>query len=164
MNIKKYFWSFNDRAIIETKRILKDPQNPLFSRRAFAILSRTNDAKEVFAIINKNNFIQKWPNIRNYWIKTSEAPDFRAWWETVYEKLAGKSISLQNEEYTRIFRKTGAAVKHARIEKEWTQHDLARQTGIPQPDISLIEQGKKNITLSTLARISKALNLSHIDL
>jgi DNA-binding XRE family transcriptional regulator len=164
MKINKYFWSYNDKAIAETGRILKYPGNPLFAKRAFAILSRTNDTKEVFSIIDKDTFTEKWPEIRNYWIKTSEAPDFRAWWETIYEKLVGKSIPIKKETAILIFRKIGATIKQARVEKGWTQIDLAHKTGIIQSDISSIESGKKNITLGTLARIAKVLNLTHIEL
>ena len=100
MKLNRYFWSYNNKALAETKQILKNPDNPLFSKRAFAILSRTTDTKEVFSFIGRNNFIQKWPDIRNYWLKTSEAPDFRAWWETVYEKLIGKSLSPKKDEFS----------------------------------------------------------------
>jgi transcriptional regulator with XRE-family HTH domain len=164
MKINKYFWSYNDKAIIEVGRILKHPENPLFARRAFAILSRTNDIKEVFSIIDRDAFAEKWPEIRNYWIKTSEAPDFRAWWETVYEKLVDKSVPIKKDGNILIFRKIGATIRQARVEKGWTQSDLAHKTGIIQSDISSIELGKKNITLSTLARIAKVLNLTHIEL
>ena len=164
MKINKYFWSYNDKAMAETGRILKDPGNPLFVKRAFAILSRNNDTKEIFSIIDRDTFMEKWPQIRNYWIKTSEATDFRAWWETVYEKLVGKSIPIKKDRDISIFRKIGAIIKQARVEKGWIQSDLARKTGIIQSDISSIESGKKNITLGTLARIAKVLNLTHIEL
>lgn len=54
---------------------------------------------------------------------------------------------------------TGYAVTYCRLEKGWTQAQLARKCGIPQPNLSNIEKGKKDLTLSTLKRISYALGI-----
>lgn len=52
----------------------------------------------------------------------------------------------------------GQAISEARAGKGLSQRELSRQTGIMQADISKIEQGKGNPTLSTLQKISKSLD------
>lgn len=41
-----------------------------------------------------------------------------------------------------------------------TQEELSRRAGIPRPNLSDIERGRQDITVSTLARIASALSLS----
>lgn len=43
-----------------------------------------------------------------------------------------------------------------RAHRGWTQAELARRSSIPQPNLSNIEKGKQDITLSTLRRIASA--------
>ncbi len=54
----------------------------------------------------------------------------------------------------------GQAIYYWRLKRNLTQSDLARETGIPQPNISRIEKGKLDITISTLKRIANALGVS----
>jgi transcriptional regulator with XRE-family HTH domain len=61
------------------------------------------------------------------------------------------------------FLKIGKLIKKRRIEKGWSQQELAYRVGINQPDISKIEEGKKNITLITLFRICKVLGIRKIE-
>lgn len=51
----------------------------------------------------------------------------------------------------------GQAIAKARNEKGMSQRDLAAKTGIMQTEISKIEQGKGNPTLTTLQKIAKTL-------
>ena len=51
----------------------------------------------------------------------------------------------------------GQAIAEARNEKGMSQRDLASETGIMQAEISKIEQGKGNPTLTTLQKIAKSL-------
>ena len=44
--------------------------------------------------------------------------------------------------------------------KEWTQEDLADKTGFHRTYIGMIERGEKNITLESIAKIAKALDVS----
>lgn len=44
-----------------------------------------------------------------------------------------------------------------RLERKLTQEELAHRVGIPQPNLSNIEKGKQDITVSTLRRIAGAL-------
>jgi len=162
MNIKKYFWSLNDKAVRETEKILDNPYHPEFSKKMVTILSRCDKPKEVFSLISKENFIKFWPNIRRYWIKTKQASEFKAWWETVYEELVGVQKKKTVGEPSKSVAQIGNMIKDYRIEKGISQNDLSKRSGIKQPDISAIEKGKKNITIETLLRLCKILDIKNI--
>lgn len=162
MNIKKYFWSLSDKAIKETQKILKNPCHPEFSRKMVAILSRCDKPKEVFSLISKESFIELWPKIRRYWMKTNHAPEFKAWWETVYEELAGIQKKKTAGNPSKCAVQIGKIIKNYRIEKGISQSDLSKRSGIEQPDISAIEKGKKNITIETLSRLCRVLDIKDI--
>lgn len=164
MNIKKYFWELNENAIRETKKIIRNPEHQKFILRIFTLLSRCDKPNELFSLISKKQFIEIWPRVRRYWIKTNHAKDFRNWWETIYEGLLEKN---QDKKYPtgepmKIFLGIGEIIRKARIEKGWSQSDFATRIRMKQPDISSIEKGKKNITLQTLIRICKILGIKNI--
>lgn len=46
-----------------------------------------------------------------------------------------------------------------RIERGMTQEDLALRTGISRPNLSMIEQGVRDITVQTLRRLARALEI-----
>lgn len=54
----------------------------------------------------------------------------------------------------------GKNLKKARKEQSLTQEDLARNSGIALSQISRIETGKLNITISTIALLATALKVS----
>lgn len=166
MNIKKYFWGLNPTALKETERIIKNPEHPRFIERIFAILSRCDKPKELFSIIKKEQFIETWPKIRQYWIKRNQAKDFRFWWETIYEQLAekGEIRKKLKGRPSEIFIKIGKIIREKRLDKGLSQTDLARMARIKQPDISKIESGKINITLETLLRLCKILDIKELSL
>ena len=58
----------------------------------------------------------------------------------------------------------GQGIYIQRVEKGVTQANLVGKTGIPQPNISNIEKGKQDITVSTLFKICRALEISPSDL
>jgi len=68
--------------------------------------------------------------------------------------VRGKHIGKVDPEIRMI---VGQAIAEAREEKGMSQRDLSSQTGIMQAEISKIEQGKGNPTLSTLQKIAKSL-------
>lgn len=167
MNIRKYFWNLNQRAMAETERILKRPESSEFPAKMYTILSRTTEPKEIFSIISKNTFVEQWPKIRQHWNKTRQSSDFRAWWETVYEQLLGKAtISFKEPSgaMPKEIRNIGIMIKNQRVSKNWTQADFARRCGLEQPDISAIEKGRKNMTIGTLIKICRILDIKNIDL
>jgi DNA-binding Xre family transcriptional regulator len=167
MSIEKYFWDLKEEALKETKRILKDPSNPRFTGRAVTLLSRCDKPAELFSIIPRKEFVEVWPKIRTYWIKHIRRSDFRDWWETIYEQLLEMDQNRQKMATggtSAAFRSIGMEIRHARIQKGLSQKQLALRTGMKQPDISKIEEGKKNITLYTLTRLCKVLGIEKIDI
>lgn len=53
----------------------------------------------------------------------------------------------------------GARIRAARQDREVTQTALAKAIGMQRPDLSKIESGRQNITLSTLYRIADHLGV-----
>lgn len=165
--ISKYFWSLNAKALKETKNILKNTLHPQFMERAVALLSRCDKPKELFSIIPRRDFIASWPCVRKYWAKTQKASDFRDWWQTIYEQILRKRGVEERRARGmpgKLFIKIGGKIREARIRKGLSQRQLALGIGMRQPDISMIEEGRKNITLDTLMRLSKALDIKEIEL
>jgi DNA-binding Xre family transcriptional regulator len=167
MSIDKYFWDLKEEALKETKRILKDPSNPRFTERAVTLLSRCDKPAKLFSVIPRKEFVEVWPKIRRYWLKHIRRSDFRDWWETIYEQLLETDQQRQKKATggtSVAFRSIGTEIRSARIQKGLSQKQLALRTGMKQPDISKIEEGKKNITLYTLTRLCKVLGIEKIDI
>lgn len=59
-----------------------------------------------------------------------------------------------DEEYLFLL---GAAIAERRRSQAWTQSDLAYRIGMEVPNLSVIENGKSNPQILTLARIASAL-------
>ena len=60
---------------------------------------------------------------------------------------------------TRFLSAIGARIKELRRLKEMTQNDLATQCNFEKASMSRIEAGKTNVTILTLNKISKALEV-----
>jgi DNA-binding Xre family transcriptional regulator len=160
----KYFWDLNEKALKETADILKDPDHDKFKQRMVRLLSRCQRPEELFSVISKETFVKTWPKLNRYWAKVEKTSDFRDWWQTIYEELLkrqGKAKKAMGGS-SALFKNIGIKIRDARINKELSQKDLASAVGMKQPDISKIEEGKKNITLETLARICKYLDIQEI--
>lgn len=166
MNIAKYFWDLNEGSLSETGKIIKKPGHPKFARRMVTFLSRCDNPKELFSVISKNEFIIAWPKIKAYWIKVARKSDFRDWWQTIYEQLLeNKGIKQKGPvgESSVLLKNIGSKVRKARLNEGLSQREFSLISGIKQPEISKIEEGKKNITMATLARLCKALGIRKID-
>jgi DNA-binding XRE family transcriptional regulator len=165
--ITQYFWDQKGSSLKETYRILKNPAHPQFPQRMTELLTRCSRPKELFSVISQERFVQSWPRVRAYWIKRLRWSEARDWWQTIYEQLAEGAFrrSARIEGGTPDFlRNLGNRLKEARIERGLSQRQLALQVGVKQPDISRMEEGKKNITLFTLVRICKVLGIRSIDI
>lgn len=166
MNIKKYFWELNPKALKETEKIVKNPEHPKFIERIFTLLSRCDNPGDLFSLISKEQFVEVWPKVRRYWMRTKQAEEFRSWWESVYEQLLEKKKIKKRikGKPPEIFVKIGEIIKNERLKRQLSQADFARKAGMKQPDVSAIEAGKKNITLETLIRLCKILDIKNISL
>jgi ribosome-binding protein aMBF1 (putative translation factor) len=165
--IDKYFWDLKEASLKETHRILKDSTHPQFAQRMTVLLSRCDKPKELFSILPKKEFVEVWPRIRSYWVKRMRRSDSRDWWETIYEQLveADRGGSIRAKGMTpAFFRNIGRVIKEARIEKGLSQRELALRIGTKQPDISRVEEGKKNMTLFTLMRLCAVLGIKQVEL
>jgi len=165
--IAKYFWDLNASALRETKRVLKNPRHPQFAQRMVTLLSRCDRPKELFSILPKKEFVDLWPRVRAYWIKRSRRSASRDWWETLYEQLSettqGRKIRARGEAPA-FLRRFGGVIREERLARGLSQKQLALRIGMRQPDISRIEEGKKNVTLFTLMRLCKVLGIKRANL
>ncbi len=59
-----------------------------------------------------------------------------------------------------VHKKLGQKIRELRGKLGMTQEDLAFKVGVDRSDMGFVERGKKNPTLSTLVKISKALKVS----
>ena len=64
----------------------------------------------------------------------------------------------------RISTKLGQNLKKIRTQKKMSQGDIARNLGVDRGYIINIENGKKNPTLATVDKLSKALGVSADEL
>lgn len=166
-NIAKYFWDLNAKALKETKAILKDINHPKFRERTVRLLSRCDKPDELFALISKADFIAAWPKIKSYWQKMEPESDFRNWWQTIYEQILArenKTEILPKGSAALNFIQIGREIRRARINKGFSQSDLALRAKMKQPDISKIEEGRKNVTLATLFSLCKVLGIEKINI
>ena len=63
-----------------------------------------------------------------------------------------------------ILKKLAKQILKFRKELDITQEELALKTGISRSTIAMIETAKRDVTISKLAKISKALKISVSDL
>jgi DNA-binding Xre family transcriptional regulator/CheY-like chemotaxis protein len=82
--------------------------------------------------------------------------------EPSYEYSRGKA-GQQKAEAGRGER-IGARVRKAREARGWSLGDLARETGMPPPNLSRLENGKHVPSLETLERVAEALGVRVADL
>ncbi len=58
----------------------------------------------------------------------------------------------------------GRNLKRIRTARGVTQEKLAEKTGLSQQHISIMEQGRGNPTIVSVALLAEALEVSHVDL
>ena len=166
-DLRKYFWSLNEKTFRETQIILKHPHHRRFPQRMTNFLSRCDRPKELFSLISKEQFVEVWPAIKAYWRKIAMKSDFRSWWQTVYEQILQdtktRRVKVKGKPAA-VFLKIGKNIREARIKKGLSQNELALKTMMKQPDISMIEEGKKNATLNTLMRLCTVLGIKKIEI
>lgn len=67
----------------------------------------------------------------------------------------------RDEVYIRAF---GDRIRKLRISKNWSQYDLAAETGIDRSQLGKIERGEYNPTISTLKVLADTFGVSVSDL
>ena len=56
--------------------------------------------------------------------------------------------------------KFGENMKRIRLEKDMSQGDICRSLGLDRAYISNVENGKQNLTISTMEKVAKVLEVS----
>lgn len=81
--------------------------------------------------------------------------------EEIIDKHIGKKGTLVRDKFEEDLQSflIGEAIKKARQSKNLTQEELGNLIGVQRAQISRIESGK-NLTLSTLAKVFKAMGIS----
>lgn len=58
----------------------------------------------------------------------------------------------------------GQRIRQLRLEKDWTQQQLAGESGLQRTYIAQLEQGRMNVTLDNLAKLADALGTEMVHL
>ena len=74
-------------------------------------------------------------------------------------KPKGKKPRHPNDTAVTISRKVASVIHRRRLEKRFTQMDLAKKTGLHRTYISDVERGYRNISVQTLCAIAAALEV-----
>jgi transcriptional regulator with XRE-family HTH domain len=60
--------------------------------------------------------------------------------------------------------KLGKRVRALRLDRGWTQEELAHRSGLNRSYMSDVERGRSNVSLSTLQKIARPLGISLAEL
>jgi len=149
----------------EAKNILKNESNPRFVIIAEKLLSRSNNAKEVFSLIEKKSFCRKWYGIKKRLSKDKWAKNKMIFWQVIYDslkdrlRLKGIKIRRVRKRAVPVVRKDLATqITKIRISLGYTQKDIAKQLGVVQQYISKIESGKEGISIDKLVGLASIYN------
>ena len=71
---------------------------------------------------------------------------------------------MTKEQRLEIRAEVGKRIREWRVRRELSQAEVAREAGITQASLSNYENGKRDLPLSTLVGVSRALNVSMGDL
>lgn len=149
----------------EVRKILTDENDPKFVIYAEKLLSRSNNAKEVFSLIEKKAFCRKWYGIKKRLNKDRWAKNKVVYWQVIYDnvkdqlKHKGFKIRKELKRTLPVVRKDLARqIKKIRISLGYTQKEVAKQLGVAQQYISKIESGKENVSIGKLAGLASLYN------
>lgn len=80
-------------------------------------------------------------------------------WEEYRKDFEREAEFRQAQQELKLHFALGDAILHARLAKGWSQSELARRAGTKQANISRIEAGLGNPTLSLIHRLCEILGL-----
>ena len=80
----------------------------------------------------------------------------------VYRK--GMNEMITQKEIDRYLLLLGKALRKERIKKRFPQFIIAERSCLSRNYISEVERGKRNLTIATLYRITKALDINPVDI
>ena len=164
----KWLWDRNIE-MEEIQAILRNPEHERFVEFAALLLSRNNVPKEIFdQYLDKTHFVQNWTRIKRRMRKDAWNDPRIIFWQAVNEKLTAefktKGITVRpakrevvRDEYCQ---RLGIVIKSTRERWKWSQNEVAERLGISQQIISRIENGRNNMCILTLKKISQVLGES----
>ncbi len=159
-------WLWDSRlSLEEAKEILKDKDHIKFDLCAENLLAREGNLKEVFKLLDKKIFCQKWPVLkkrmkRDAWNQT-RVTFLQMIYEHLYKEFRKQGVRLRewSEEKIPAERKEIAdQIKAIRQSLGYTQKEFAQKMGSIQQYISRLETGRENFSIDTLEQVAKCLN------
>jgi len=146
--------------------ILSDPKNKRFVQLAALLLSRKNNPKEVFQLLSKKDFCVYWAHIKKKMRKDAWNLPRITFWQAIFEKTKDK-LEKKGEIFKPgprlraepVLAQVGKKIRDIRKSKGLTQKELAIRLNVSQQLVSRIEQGRENVSLLILNRISSSLGI-----
>ncbi len=150
----------------EAKKILADSKHDRFSEIAALLLSRTSNLKLIFSeYLTKEIFCQQWKRIKPEMRKNKWGDQRIDYWgqvqKTLYKQIGQTIATRKKKELSKgsEFSELARVLRGERKKQEITQKVLAKKAGISQQTVSHIESGIGDVSLGSLKKISKVLNL-----
>lgn len=164
MTRQNWYWDLN-MPFKKIKQILAREDDPRFPRIAGTLLSRVQDPKQVFELINPAAFCRRYQAIENE-IKSDEwAREKAAFWKATYLRLSRelkeKGERIRKPEVIELDpfdRALIEKVKQCRKQAAMSQKELAQFMGCSQQFISGLETGREKITVDFLKKLSEVTN------
>lgn len=151
----------------EVKEILKKPDNPRFLEFAALLLERNNSPGEIFTgYIKPADFVNNWHRIKKVMRKNRWAEPRIIFWQAIYENVRKKMkekgvLDKEKPVYSTdpLLAGIGNKVMHLRKSKKLTQAQLAKKMDVSQQFVSHIEQGRENLSVTSLKKVAEALGV-----
>jgi len=158
---RNWLWDVNVSEA-KARKILKDESDPRFIYYASLLVSRNDDTRYVFKVLDKELFCRYWPLIKKKleqkgWF----SPHKSEYWQPIYEqslyelKKAGTDIHTFPEiPISRYQFRLAKDIRGLRKGKGLTQFQMAQYLGVKQQYISKLETGRLNPSLDTIGKIA----------
>lgn len=151
----------------EIKQILKDVSHPRFIEIAAVLLSRTNNAQEVFVnYLDKVDFCKNWRKIKRTMRRNKWSDNRIIYWNEFYNIIV-KELNIKVNKTREVYKNErvkgiSEIIVKRRKSLMWTQGELAEKIGKSQQIISFIEKGNSNFSIDILIKILDVLGLEII--
>jgi DNA-binding XRE family transcriptional regulator len=75
--------------------------------------------------------------------------------------VKGRTVNLDDQ---RFLRELGECLRQHRVNRKWTQAELARRCELHRTFIGSVERGERNLSILNLRLIARVLRVSLVDL
>lgn len=145
------------------KKILQDEEHPRFELFMEKLLSRVNEPKIVFRLIDELVFCKHWPLVKRRMEKDRWLSQRVIFWQVIYERiherLKKRGMKLRHPVLLHISKerlRLAEQIRKIRRRLGYTQSEAAQKLGVIQQYFSRIEGGRENVSLDTLKKIADA--------